>query len=212
MSGRRIIRCGHGLWSTRFGRHVSNTLELEALCRALRTFRPWIFGAPVRAIMDNQAAVSFNNPAHLSDFLKRRLEHLSWYSPQISFCLGPFNYLADFLSRQGAWVSGPFARGAVEGHCHPVVTSPSQAQWKQAHVGHFGVRKTYLRFARWVCVQCGVGWKRRYVRAGSVSCSISRNHRIPSGVGGCRINLARSSAWTSWVPFPSGRWGRSDLS
>ena len=107
LAGRRVIRCAHGLWSAGFQHHVSNVLELEALCRALQTFRPWIFGAPVQAVMDNQAAVSFNNPTHLSDFLKRRLDHLSWYSPQISFCPGPFNYLADFLSRQGAWILGP---------------------------------------------------------------------------------------------------------
>ena len=97
--GRRIICCAHGLWSAGFQHHVSNVLELEALCKALGTFRPWIFGAPIHAVMDNQAAVSFNNPSNLSDFLKRRLDLLSWYSPHISFCPGPFNYLADFLSR-----------------------------------------------------------------------------------------------------------------
>ena len=123
LSGRQIIRCAHGLWPAGFRHHVSNVLELEALCRALRTFRPWIFGAPVYAIMDNQAAVSFNNPANLSDFLKRRLDHLSWYSPQISFCPGPFNYLADFLSRQGAWVSGGSPVSAVEEqHCCAYLT------------------------------------------------------------------------------------------
>ena len=47
LAGRRIVRCAHGLWSTGFQHHVSNVLELEALCRALQTFRPWIFGAPV---------------------------------------------------------------------------------------------------------------------------------------------------------------------
>ena len=97
LAGRRIIRCTHGLWSAGFRHHVSNVLELEALCRALRTFRPWIFGAPIHDVMDNQAAMSFNNPANLSDFLKRRLDHLSWYCPKISFCPGPFNYLADFF-------------------------------------------------------------------------------------------------------------------
>ena len=75
--GHRVVRCAHGLWSSGFRHHVSNVLELTALCRALWTFRPWVFGAPIQAVMDNQAAVSFNNPANLSDFLKRRLEHLS---------------------------------------------------------------------------------------------------------------------------------------
>ena len=130
--GRRIVCFAHGLWSPSFRHHVSNELELEALCRALWVFRPWIFGAPIWAIMDNQAAISFSNPQHLSDFLKRRLEHLSWYSPSISFCPGPFNYLADFLSRQGTWISD----GVVEGRqCRPFqLASPfstiSQAQWE----------------------------------------------------------------------------------
>ena len=132
--GKRIVRCAHGLWSLSFRHHVSNELELEALCRALRVFRPWTFGAPIRAIMDNQAAVSFSNPAHLSDFLKRRLEQLSWYSPTISFCPGPFNYLADFLSRQGAWVSDcPHESTMNEHACGPVQCGPtniSQTQWK----------------------------------------------------------------------------------
>ena len=51
--GRRIIRCAHGLWATGFQHHVSNVMELEALCRALQIFCPWIFGALVHAIMDN---------------------------------------------------------------------------------------------------------------------------------------------------------------
>ena len=58
LASRRIIRCTHGLWSAGFRHHVSNVLELEALCRALWMFQPWIFGAPVHAVMDNQAAVS----------------------------------------------------------------------------------------------------------------------------------------------------------
>ena len=55
--------------------------------------------------MDNQAAVSLNNPANLSPFLKRRLEALQWLCPSISFSPGPFNYLTDFLSRQSVWLS-----------------------------------------------------------------------------------------------------------
>ena len=77
LSGRRIVCCAHGLWLAGFQHHVSNVLELEALCRALRTFGPWIFGAPIHAIMDNQAAMNSTNPANLSDFLKSLLDHLS---------------------------------------------------------------------------------------------------------------------------------------
>ena len=53
LAGRRIVRCSHGLWSTGFQHRVSNVLELEALCTALRAFKRWIFGAPVHAVVDN---------------------------------------------------------------------------------------------------------------------------------------------------------------
>ena len=96
LQGSRIIRCASGLWSSAFQHHLSNTLELEALCRACNVFRPWIFAFDVHCVMDNQAAVSLNNPTNLSPFLKRRLEALQWLCPSISFSPGPFNYLADF--------------------------------------------------------------------------------------------------------------------
>ena len=88
------------------GRYPSATMSVMrwSLRLCVVPFAFFVLGhleTPIRAIMDNQAAVSFSNPAHLSDFLKRRLEQLLWYSPTISFCPGPFNYLADFLSRQG---------------------------------------------------------------------------------------------------------------
>ena len=62
--GRKIIRCAHGLWASGFRHHVSNELELEALCRALCAFRPWIFGAPICAIMDDTSTVSPTALAH----------------------------------------------------------------------------------------------------------------------------------------------------
>ena len=141
--GHRIIHCGHGLWSIGFQHHTSNVLELEVLCRALKTFRPWTFGAPIYTVMDNQATVSFNNPTNLSDFLKHCLEHLFWFFPLISFCPCPFNYLADFLSRQAAWIQGPSHICIVEGQFSSVI---SQAQWKHAHAGYFELKKAYLRF------------------------------------------------------------------
>ena len=76
LQGSRIIRCASGLWSSAFQHYLSNTLELEALCRACNVFRPWIFASDVHCVMDNQATVSLNNPANLSPFLKRRLENL----------------------------------------------------------------------------------------------------------------------------------------
>ena len=63
------------------------------------------FGAIVHCVMDNQAAVSLNNLANLSPFMKRRLDALQWLCPSISFSPSPFNYLADFLSRQSLWLS-----------------------------------------------------------------------------------------------------------
>lgn len=122
LADRTIFWCSHGLWSMGFQHHVSNVLKLEALCTALRTFWPWILGGPVHAIMDNQAAVSFNNPANLSEFLKRYLDHLSWYCPWVSFCLWPFKYLADCLSRLGGWIQGPSHVRVVEGHHFLVIS------------------------------------------------------------------------------------------
>ena len=58
LAGRRIIHCSHGLWSAGFQHHVSNVLELEALCRALRTFRPWIFGLPSMQLWTRLLSVS----------------------------------------------------------------------------------------------------------------------------------------------------------
>ena len=142
LQGSRIIRCAAGLWSSSFQHHMSNTLELEALCQACATFRPWIFSASVHCVMDNQAAVSLNNPANLSPFLKRRLDALQWFCPSISFSPGPFNYLADFLSCQSLWLSSCAVEDNNGIGRRILVTL---AQWEQAHEGHFVTLKTFLR-------------------------------------------------------------------
>ena len=133
--GRTVVRCAHGLWPASFRHHMSNELELEAVCRALSTFRPWVFGHPVRVVVDNQAVLSFANPNRCSDFLRRRLSRLLDFSPSLFFSPGPFNFFADFLSRQAQWL------GMVSGGS---CSSLSRAQWKVAHAGHFGVKKTFL--------------------------------------------------------------------
>ena len=133
---------------------------MEAVCKALRIFHPWVYATPIQVIVDNQAAVSFTNPLHLSDFLKRRLERLSLYSPNISFSPSPFNFLADFLSRQGSWISCE-SLSSLSPSSFPWIT---RAQWKQAHAGHFGVLKTYLRF-RNMGVQVPWWWVEEMVRS-----------------------------------------------
>ena len=160
LQGSNIIRCAAGLWSSSFQHHTSNTLELEALCRACTTFRPWIFGASVHCVMDNQAAVSLNNPANLSPFLKRRLEALQWLCPSISFSPGPFNYLADFLSRQSLWLSSCAVEDDYEIGRDVLVTP---VQWEQAHEGHFGTLKTFLRL-RDMGLHPPFGWVREKIR------------------------------------------------
>ena len=85
---------------------MSNALELVALCKALKTFQPWIFGGVVQAIVDNQALLAFNNPTSLSPFLHHCLDDLLFFAPSLQFCFGPFHYWPDFLSRQGAWTLG----------------------------------------------------------------------------------------------------------
>ena len=85
---------------------MSNALELVALCKALHTFQPWIFGGAVTAVVDNQALLAFNNPSSLSSFVKRRLDELLFFAPSLQFCSGPFHFWPDFLSRQGGWGVG----------------------------------------------------------------------------------------------------------
>ena len=92
-----VVRCASGLWPANFMHHISNELELEAICRAFQVFRPWLFGRPVQVVVDNQAVLSFQNPSHLSDFLKRRLDHLLTFSPSIVFSSGSFNFLQIFF-------------------------------------------------------------------------------------------------------------------
>lgn len=90
LSGRQVVRCASGLWPSTFCNRISNELELEALCHALRVFRPWIFGTPIQAIMDNQAAVSLRNPANLSDFFKVPPRSASLVLSGYSFLSGTF--------------------------------------------------------------------------------------------------------------------------
>ena len=103
LQGSQVIRCASGLWPATLRHHMSNALELVALCKALCTFQPWVFGSPVMAVVDNQALLAFNNPHSLSPFLKRRLDDLLFLVPSLCFCSGPFHFWSDFLSRQGGW-------------------------------------------------------------------------------------------------------------
>ena len=99
LQGARVIQCASGLWPNTLKHNMSNALELVGLCKALRTFQPWIFGGAVTAVVDNQSLLAFNNPSSLSNFLKRRLDDLLFLAPSIQFCSGPFHFWPDFLSR-----------------------------------------------------------------------------------------------------------------
>ena len=103
LQGSRVLRCASGLWPQNLYHNMSNALELVALCKALCTFQPWIFGGAVIAVVDNQSLLAFNNPSSLSNFLKRRLDDLLFLAPSIQFCSGPFHFWPDFLSQQGGW-------------------------------------------------------------------------------------------------------------
>ena len=128
--------------------------------------------------MDNQAAVSLNNPANLSSFLKRWLEALQWLCPSISFSPGPFNYLADFLSRQSLWLSS----SAVEGdYAIGRVMSVTLTQWEQAHASHFGILKTFLRL-RDMGLYPLLSWVRQKVRE-CVSCQMFHRPQSPTDFG-----------------------------
>ena len=95
------------------------------------------------SLYDGQLHYSqLNNPHHLSPFLKQRLDSLLWLCVRISFSPNPFNCLADFLSRQSLWLSSCIAEG---NHKVSKATAITPTQWEQAHEGHFGVLKTFLR-------------------------------------------------------------------
>ena len=106
LHGSRVIQCASGLWPANLHHHMSNTLELVALCKALHTFQPWVFGGVVMAIVDNQSLLAFNNPHSLSPFLKRRMDGLLFLVLSLQFCSGPFHVWPYFLSRQGGWGVG----------------------------------------------------------------------------------------------------------
>ena len=99
VQGSRVIRCASGLWPASLRHHMSNALELVALCKALHTFQPWVFGGAVTAIVDNQSLLAFNNPHSLSPFPKRQMDDLLFLAPSLQFCSGPFHFWPDFLSR-----------------------------------------------------------------------------------------------------------------
>ena len=71
LQGTKVIRCASGLWPKGVTHNMSNALELVALCKALHTFQPWVFGSPMKVVVDNQSLLAFNNPQSLSSFLCR---------------------------------------------------------------------------------------------------------------------------------------------
>ena len=136
--GRHIICCTSGLWSKRYSHHVSNNLELEAVVRALKRFRPWLFAAKVTLFTDNSSVQSLANSSNQSDFIKRRLDKILDICPKILFLPGKTNILPDFLSRQSELVKVGKGETAV------VMASSTEDVLREAHAAHYGTEKTYL--------------------------------------------------------------------
>lgn len=134
--GRFIIGCCTGVWPTSITHQLSNVLELEALCRALSTFRPWIFHSSVDVYTDNAATYSLGNPSHLSPFLRRRLDVIMAFTPRLRFLPGSGNVFPDFLSRQSSWVLPSSHVLALH------LFFCSETQWKEGHQGHMDAHRT----------------------------------------------------------------------
>lgn len=132
-----ILRCAAGTWPKSYKGKLSNELEMEALCKALNTFRPWTFGARVVVYTDNEATRSLENPDNLSAFIRRRLAAILDFCPRIRFLPGKSNVLPDLLSRHSTWMCPPMATQITTLRTIP------EAIWRQAHRGHFGVHKTW---------------------------------------------------------------------
>ena len=63
-----------GLWPQALKHQISNHLEMEAVVKALRKFRPWIFGARLTVFSDNSSVASIANADNRSPFIRRRLQ------------------------------------------------------------------------------------------------------------------------------------------
>ena len=136
--GRDIICCTSGLWSKRYSHHMSNNLELEAVVRALKRFRPWLFAAKVTLFTDNSSVQSLANSSNHSDFIKRRLDKILDICPRVRFLPGKTNILPDFLSRQAELLK------AEKGGQAAVLASSTEDVLREAHAAHYGTEKTYL--------------------------------------------------------------------
>ena len=132
----RIICCTSGLWPRIYRHRMSNDLELEAVVRALKRFRAWLFANKVTLFTDNSSVQSLANPTNQSDFVKRRLDKVLAVCPQIRFLPGKTNILPDFLSRQSE-----IFRSRGKEHISAI---SSEDILRKAHAAHFGAEKTYL--------------------------------------------------------------------
>lgn len=134
IQGDKIICCCSGIWERTMRHHRSNVLEIEGLTRALQRFRPFVYGRAVSVYTDNAATFSLKNADNLSDFIRRRLDAILEFCPDIKFIPGKANVVPDFLSRA--------SQLAVVG----LSGESSTEEWLQfGHRGHFGVKKTMER-------------------------------------------------------------------
>lgn len=114
---------------------AANVLEMEGLIKALQRFRLYVYGQNLGVFTDNAATYSLANPDNLSDFVKRRLDAVLEFAPDIKFLPGKSNVIPDFLSRRGAM----FSMGAAE------TPRSTQELLEYGHQGHLGPRKTMQR-------------------------------------------------------------------
>lgn len=139
-----IVCCASGLWAQSLRHQMSNHLEMEALVKALKTFRPWTFGAQVTVFSDNASVVSAENSDNHSDFIKRRLDQLQEFCPRIQFIEGKTNVLSDLLSRQSLLFAGDRPPNRRE-QLNSIQASEDVEDegLLLAHQGHLGINQTF---------------------------------------------------------------------
>eukprot|EP00210_Caulerpa_lentillifera_P005398 g5160.t1 len=155
----QVICCASGLWPKSWSHKRSNELEMEAVVRALRRFRPWLFGLEVIVYTDNSSVQSLANVENHSDFVKRRLDQVQDICPQFRFLPGRSNVVPDYLSRQNELLLVQDSTCASLSLDQGIVS-----KIKHAHFGHWGYETTLqnllMMYPRWKNMESHV---RRYI-------------------------------------------------
>eukprot|EP00210_Caulerpa_lentillifera_P003995 g3811.t1 len=100
-----VLMCDHvpvAMFSRRTSKewqHSSDS-EIDGMLKALEAFEMYTTGKQVKVYTDNWSAYRSMNTSKLSHPIRRRLDRLLHFHPNVTFLSGKENKLADFLSRE----------------------------------------------------------------------------------------------------------------